>query len=302
MYKIIGLILLIYFVSSKLLQNKKNLENLHVKNNILTEQLKKKELEIKEEKMKNAKLLENERIKEVENETKIQELEKDRDLLIKEVELVKQEENKILQSNRLSQLIYEYYYVGVGVLSLLLLFYLYGIFKIQSKTKKLSERQQILKQNQKSINLKEKTIKDEKNKTLVLNDRLQNQIGQAIKKKKDLQNYLQVHKQVSAQQTKKINQFLKNGTDISRKRVLNALNQIQRSNNPLGTKKTSTSYGGLFDDYDDYIFDSNNDNNNDTYYPNPWKLQYNQYNQNIKKNNQTQKNNSILLGKIKYNN
>ena len=38
--------------------------------------------------MKNAKLLENERIKEVENETKIQELEKDRDLLIKEVELV----------------------------------------------------------------------------------------------------------------------------------------------------------------------------------------------------------------------
>ena len=44
MYKIIGLILLIYFVSSKLIQNKKNLENLHVKNNILTEQLKKKRI------------------------------------------------------------------------------------------------------------------------------------------------------------------------------------------------------------------------------------------------------------------
>ena len=293
MYKIIGLILLIYFVSSKLIQNKKNLENLHVKNNILTEQLKKKELEIKEEKMKNAKLLENERIKEVENETKIQELEKDRDLLIKEVELVKQEENKILQSNRLSQLIYEYYYVGVGLLSLLLLFYLYGIFKIQSKTKQLSERQQKIKQEQRSIDHTKQIIQEDKRKTLVLNDRLENQIGKAIKKKQDLQNYLQARKQVSARQTQKLEKVF--GNKISRQRVLKALDQIQRSNNPLETNIADTWYDGLLNDYDDYIFDSNNDNNNDTYYPNPWQLQYNKNKKNNQKNNQTQNYNSILL-------
>lgn len=270
MYKIIGLFFLIYFFSSKLLQNKKNLENLHVKNNILTEQLKKKELEIKAEKMKNAKLLENETIKEVETKREIQKLEKERDFLITELELVKQEvkqeENKILQSNKLSQLIYEYYYVGVGLLSLLLLFYLYGIFKIQSKTKQLSKRQQKIKQNQTSVYQTKKTIQDEKNKTLVLNNQLEKKIRKAKKEKKDLQDYLKAHKQVSAQQTKKINQFLK-GTELSRKRVLNALNYIQRSNNPLGRKKSDTRYPH-YDDTEDYIFNSNNDNdnNNDNYY------------------------------------
>ena len=95
MYKIIGLIFLIYFVSSKLIQNKKNFENLNVKNNILTEQLKAKELEINTEKMKNAKLLENETIKKLETKRQIQKLEKERDFLITELEVVKQEGNKM---------------------------------------------------------------------------------------------------------------------------------------------------------------------------------------------------------------
>lgn len=264
MYKIIGLILLIYFLSSKLIQNNKNLENLHVKNNILTEQLKKKELEIKAEKIKNVKLLENERIKKVENETKIQELQKDRDLLVTELEVVKDEENKILQSNKLSQLIYEYYYVGVGVLSLLLLFYLYGIFKIQSKTKKLSERQQILKQNQRSIYETKQIIQEDKKKTLVLNDRLENQNRKASKEKKDLQDYLKAHKQVSEQQTKKINKLLELDKKISRKRVLNALDYIQRTNNPLRTNIRSNWLQGL-DDYNTAQTFNNVNNGNDRY-------------------------------------
>lgn len=264
MYKIIGLIFLIYFVSSKLIQNKKNFENLNVKNNILTEQLKAKELEINTEKMKNAKLLENETIKKLETKRQIQKLEKERDFLITELEVVKQEENKILQSNRLSQLIYEYYYVGVGVLSLLLLFYLYGIFKIQSKTKKLSERQKKIKQNQRSIYETKQIIQEDKKKTLVLNDRLENQIRKASKEKKDLQNYLKAHKQVSEQETKKINKLLELDKKISRKRVLNALDYIQRTNNPLRTNIRSNWLQGL-DDYNTAQTFNNVNNGNDRY-------------------------------------
>lgn len=264
MYKIIGLIFLIYFVSSKLIQNKKNFENLNVKNNILTEQLKAKELEINTEKMKNAKLLENETIKKLETKRQIQKLEKERDFLITELEVVKQEENKILQSNRLSQLIYEYYYVGVGVLSLLLLFYLYGIFKIQSKTKKLSERQKKIKQNQRSIYETKQIIQEDKKKTLVLNDRLENQIRKASKEKKDLQNYLKAHKQVSEQETKKINKLLELDKKISRKRVLNALDYIQSTNNPLRTNIRSNWLQGL-DDYNTAQTFNNVNNGNDRY-------------------------------------
>jgi len=237
MYKIIAFVLLIYFVASKVIQNNKNMENLKSKNDILTEQLKGKELQIKTEKMKNIKLLENETIKELENKTKIKELEREKDFLITELEIVKEEENKILRSNKLSKLIYQYYYVGVTMVFVLLLFYLYGIVKIQS----ISERQKNIKNNQESINQTKKIIQEKKKETLVLNDILEEQIRKAINKKKEYQDSLKIHKQVSAQETKKINKFLQNvNYKISKQQFMDYFNKIYNKKKIEGKTDTWT--------------------------------------------------------------